>query len=104
MRPEERKFWRELGIPKQPKHVRPGIFGLPEVDVDDVPNETPGSDRTFYAEVLTGIVRHDREYLQNWSLWMDVKILLKILRHVFRPGQARTQSSQKKRVRITIRP
>jgi lipopolysaccharide/colanic/teichoic acid biosynthesis glycosyltransferase len=34
------------------------------------------------------MVRLDLRYVQNWSLWLDIKILLKTIRAVLRPKGA----------------
>ena len=53
--------------------IKPGITGLWQI--------SGRSDITDFEEV----VRLDREYIQNWSIWLDFKILLKtvgvVLRH-----------------------
>lgn len=53
--------------------IKPGITGLWQI--------SGRSDITDFEEV----VRLDREYIQNWSVWLDCKILLKtvgvVLRH-----------------------
>jgi len=55
--------------------VKPGITGLWQVD---------GRSRTSFD----GMVRLDLRYAQNWSLWLDLKILLKTVRAVIRPQGA----------------
>ena len=53
--------------------VKPGITGLWQI--------SGRSEITDFEEV----VRLDREYIQNWSIWLDLKILFKtvgvVLRH-----------------------
>jgi lipopolysaccharide/colanic/teichoic acid biosynthesis glycosyltransferase len=53
--------------------IKPGITGLWQI--------SGRSDITDFEEV----VRLDREYIQNWSVWLDLKILFKtvgvVLRH-----------------------
>lgn len=55
--------------------VKPGITGLWQVD---------GRSRTSFDEM----VRMDLRYVQNWSLWLDLKILFKTIRAVLRPNGA----------------
>jgi len=55
--------------------VKPGITGLWQVD---------GRSTTSFDDM----VRLDLRYAQNWSLWLDVKILLKTVRAVIRPKGA----------------
>lgn len=55
--------------------VKPGITGLWQVD---------GRSKTSFDDM----VRLDLRYAQNWSLWLDLKILLKTVRAVIRPQGA----------------
>jgi exopolysaccharide biosynthesis polyprenyl glycosylphosphotransferase len=55
--------------------VKPGITGIWQVD---------GRSTTSFDEM----VRLDLRYVQNWSLWLDVKILLKTVKAVIRPKGA----------------
>ena len=55
--------------------VKPGITGLWQVE---------GRSRTCFDDM----VRLDLRYVQNWSLWLDVKILFKTLGAVLRPKGA----------------
>lgn len=55
--------------------VRPGVTGLWQVS---------GRNRTRFDEM----VRLDLRYCQNWSIWLDVKILLATPRAVFNGGGA----------------
>ncbi len=55
--------------------VKPGITGLWQVD---------GRSKTSFDDM----VRLDLRYVQNWSLWLDIKILLKTIRAVIRPKGA----------------
>lgn len=55
--------------------VKPGITGLWQVD---------GRSTTSFDDM----VRLDLRYVQNWSLWLDIKILLKTVRAVLRPKGA----------------
>jgi exopolysaccharide biosynthesis polyprenyl glycosylphosphotransferase len=55
--------------------VKPGITGLWQVD---------GRSRTSFDDM----VRLDLRYAQSWSVWLDVKILLKTVKAVLRPKGA----------------
>jgi exopolysaccharide biosynthesis polyprenyl glycosylphosphotransferase len=55
--------------------VKPGITGLWQVD---------GRSKTSFDDM----VRLDLRYAQHWSLWLDIKILLKTLRAVLHPSGA----------------
>jgi len=55
--------------------VKPGITGLWQVD---------GRSKTSFDDM----VRLDLRYAKNWSLWLDIKILLKTVRAVIRPKGA----------------
>ena len=55
--------------------VKPGITGLWQVD---------GRSKTSFDDM----VRMDLRYVKNWSLWLDVKILLKTVRAVLKPNGA----------------
>jgi exopolysaccharide biosynthesis polyprenyl glycosylphosphotransferase len=55
--------------------VKPGITGLWQVD---------GRSTTSFDDM----VRLDLRYVRNWSLWLDIKILLKTVRAVIRPKGA----------------
>ena len=55
--------------------VKPGITGLWQVD---------GRSTTSFDDM----VRLDLRYSQNWSLWLDIKILLKTVGAVIRPKGA----------------
>lgn len=55
--------------------VKPGITGLWQVD---------GRSRTSFDDM----VRLDLRYAQNWSLWLDFKILLKTIKAVLRSSGA----------------
>jgi lipopolysaccharide/colanic/teichoic acid biosynthesis glycosyltransferase len=55
--------------------VKPGITGLWQVD---------GRSTTSFDDM----VRLDLRYVQNWSLWLDIKILLKTVGAVIRPKGA----------------
>ena len=53
--------------------VKPGITGLWQVD---------GRSKTSFDNM----VRLDLRYVQNWSLWLDIKILVKTVKAVLRPS------------------
>lgn len=55
--------------------VKPGITGWAQV------NGWRGETDTL--EKMQGRVQHDLEYVQNWSLWLDVKILWRTVHAVF---------------------
>jgi lipopolysaccharide/colanic/teichoic acid biosynthesis glycosyltransferase len=55
--------------------VKPGLTGLWQVD---------GRSKTSFDDM----VRLDLRYVQTWSLWLDLKILLKTTRAVIRPKGA----------------
>ncbi len=55
--------------------VKPGITGLWQVD---------GRSTTSFDEM----VRLDLRYAQNWSVWLDIKILFKTVRAIIRPNGA----------------
>jgi exopolysaccharide biosynthesis polyprenyl glycosylphosphotransferase len=55
--------------------VKPGITGLWQVD---------GRSTTSFDDM----VRLDLRYVQNWSLWLDIKILVKTLKVFIRPNGA----------------
>ena len=54
--------------------VKPGITGWAQV------NGWRGETDTL--EKMEKRVQHDLEYMQNWSLWLDLKILARTLRTV----------------------
>jgi len=49
--------------------VKPGLTGLAQV------NGYRG--RTQSIEAMENRVRHDLEYINNWSIWLDLKIMIK---------------------------
>jgi exopolysaccharide biosynthesis polyprenyl glycosylphosphotransferase len=55
--------------------VKSGMTGLWQVD---------GRSKTSFDDM----VRLDLKYAQNWSLWLDIRILLKTVRAVIRPNGA----------------
>jgi lipopolysaccharide/colanic/teichoic acid biosynthesis glycosyltransferase len=59
---------RRWGIPK---NVRPGITGWAQINgyTGEVSDRTKILDRA----------KHDLDYLKNWSLWLDVKIVVRTL-------------------------
>lgn len=60
--------------------VRPGITGLAQV------NGFRGETNT--VEKMKQRVEYDLRYIREWSLWMDLKILLRTLLVVWRDEQA----------------
>ncbi|MDX9970776.1 MAG: sugar transferase [Candidatus Gracilibacteria bacterium] len=52
--------------------IKPGVTGLPQV--------SGRSDLHFEDEI-----RLDRYYIENWSIWMDIKIIFKTFAVVFKP-------------------
>lgn len=62
----EMQYWFDLR-----SKVHPGITGLWQVS---------GRSDTGFAEM----VRHDIHYIQNWSLWLDLQILMKTVPTVIR--------------------
>ena len=60
----------------QPRRVRPGITGWSQVR--GVTEEAPLAER----------VRWDDWYVENWSLWLDLKIVLMTIRDVVRGAAA----------------
>ena len=54
------------------RHLKPGITGLAQVKNTDGP--LSASDRA----------RYDREYTENWSIWLDLKILLRTIHAVLK--------------------
>jgi len=55
--------------------VKPGITGWAQV------NGLRGE--TESIEKMRTRVEYDLEYLRNWSLWLDTKIILRTIRLVF---------------------
>ena len=60
--------------------VRPGITGWAQV------NGLRGETAT--VETMRARVEHDLEYLRTWSLWLDLKIILRTIRVAFFDRQA----------------
>ncbi len=57
--------------------VKPGITGLAQI-------------KGFRGEITEAALLHQRVeldvfYITHWSIWLDVEIALKTLRHVFNP-------------------
>ncbi len=65
-RDDEMRYWFE-----QRHRVNPGITGLWQVS---------GRSNVGFAEM----VRHDIRYIQDWSLWLDLQILVKTVPAVLR--------------------
>ena len=73
----ERKFHQALQSYLVRSFVKPGITGLAQV-------------RGFRGEVtspeaITERVRYDAYYLEFWSIWRDLQILLETVRQIFHP-------------------
>jgi putative colanic acid biosysnthesis UDP-glucose lipid carrier transferase len=60
--------------------VRPGITGWAQVN--GFRGETDTVDK------MTGRVKLDLEYLNNWSIWLDIRILVRTVLLVVRDEQA----------------
>ena len=60
--------------------VKPGITGLAQV------NGSRGETETL--EKMERRVEFDHRYIREWSLWMDLKILLKTVLVVFKQENA----------------
>jgi exopolysaccharide biosynthesis polyprenyl glycosylphosphotransferase len=56
------------------RHVKPGLTGWAQIN--GCRGETPTVDR------MVDRVRHDIWYINNWSLWLDVKIVFMTMRTV----------------------
>jgi lipopolysaccharide/colanic/teichoic acid biosynthesis glycosyltransferase len=56
-------------------HVKPGITGWAQVNGFHGP--------VLSEEQLRARVYYDLEYINNWSLWFDLRILLRTLRIIF---------------------
>jgi len=79
-RPEQPQFVEEFrgSIPRYMlrHHVKAGVTGWAQVN--GLRGDTPLEDR----------IRYDLYYLQNWSLWFDVRILFLTVARVFRDASA----------------
>lgn len=62
----------------QRHNIRPGITGLAQV------SGCRGS--TALASAAVSRVDYDLEYIESWSLWLDVKIIFRTIRHEFFSG------------------
>ena len=75
-RPERPKFVQELSTQvddyTRRLEVKPGLTGLAQVSA--------GYDDSISSVVKK--VKSDIEYIDNWSLWMDIKIILKTVKVV----------------------
>jgi exopolysaccharide biosynthesis polyprenyl glycosylphosphotransferase len=76
----ERPFFAEKFAAEHPLYgnrsrMPAGVTGLAQVS--GLRGDTPIADRA----------RFDNYYIENWSLWLDTKVLLRTLREVFRSGQ-----------------
>lgn len=72
-RPPTIDEWQQYAPHHQARmRIKPGITGMWQV--------SGRSDITDFEEV----VRLDTEYIQNWSIWLDIKILFKTVAVVFR--------------------
>jgi exopolysaccharide biosynthesis polyprenyl glycosylphosphotransferase len=58
--------------------IRPGITGLAQI------NGCRGS--TALAAAAVSRVDYDLEYIERWSLWLDIKIIWRTIRHEFFSG------------------
>jgi lipopolysaccharide/colanic/teichoic acid biosynthesis glycosyltransferase len=58
--------------------IRPGITGLAQV------SGCRGS--TAHADAAVSRVDYDLQYIEQWSLWLDVKIIWRTVRHEFFSG------------------
>jgi exopolysaccharide biosynthesis polyprenyl glycosylphosphotransferase len=58
--------------------IRPGITGLAQV------NGCRGS--TARADAAVSRVDYDLQYIEQWSLWLDIKIIVRTIRHEFFSG------------------
>jgi len=62
----------------QRHNIRPGITGLAQV------SGCRGS--TALASAAVSRVDYDLEYIERWSLWLDIKIIWRTIRHEFFSG------------------
>ena len=76
----ERPFFAEKFAAEHPLYgnrsrMPAGLTGLAQVS--GLRGDTPIADRA----------RFDNYYIENWSLWLDTKVLLRTVREVFRSGR-----------------
>jgi exopolysaccharide biosynthesis polyprenyl glycosylphosphotransferase len=62
----------------QRHNIRPGITGLAQV------SGCRGS--TALADAAVSRVDYDLQYIEQWSLWLDIKIIIRTIRHEFFSG------------------
>jgi len=62
----------------QRHNIRPGITGLAQV------SGCRGS--TAMADAAVSRVDYDLQYIERWSLWLDIKIIVRTIRHEFFSG------------------
>jgi exopolysaccharide biosynthesis polyprenyl glycosylphosphotransferase len=62
----------------QRHNIRPGITGLAQV------SGCRGS--TALADAAVSRVDYDLQYIERWSLWLDIKIIVRTIRHEFFSG------------------
>ena len=70
----DEEFSRLLEVYADRHQMRPGMTGLAQVTGHRGPTVEPGS--------IEGRVEADMHYIRNWSLWLDLKILMKTFRTV----------------------
>jgi putative colanic acid biosynthesis UDP-glucose lipid carrier transferase len=51
--------------------AKPGITGLAQV--------SGFRGETQYIEQMEGRIKKDIEYIENWSFWLDIRIILKTI-------------------------
>ncbi|GHA06034.1 sugar transferase [Arenicella chitinivorans] len=60
--------------------VKPGITGLAQI--------RGFRGETSTLEMMEGRIKYDLEYVQNWSVWLDLKIMIKTVAHVIQTDKA----------------